>query len=240
MVKRQKNFKLKQAKGFTLIELMLATSLLMMVMFSGYYAYSLYSQKWQKRVQVFWKNTEQAVALDTINKVTNAAVPYVVNGERNQASIYFKGTAHSLSFVSSSALFSNTPALVEFELEAIEGSDTYQLIYKEHDFSEQLLLNVKHKPEWQHKVILLTGIKELNFSYFGWQTFQQATKQSSSNAFIKEDLRVWYSEHKTHVSRLLPEKIKIDFINSHGHTDFNIALSQHTLSRLMAYIRVDA
>ncbi len=83
------SLKRKVTRGFTLIELMLATSLLMMVMFSGYYAYSLYSQKWQKRVQVFWHGTEQAIALDSLHKVLSSALPYMVNGEddKNDASV---------------------------------------------------------------------------------------------------------------------------------------------------------
>lgn len=52
------------SEGFTLIELMVATSLLMIVMFSGYYAYNLYSKKWQSRVHTFWDKTEDAVALE--------------------------------------------------------------------------------------------------------------------------------------------------------------------------------
>ena len=73
MVKLKTNY-----TGFTLIELMLATSLLMMVLFSGYYAYSLYTQKWQKRVDTFWQGTNDAIGIETVNKLLVATIPYVL------------------------------------------------------------------------------------------------------------------------------------------------------------------
>lgn len=226
-------------KGFTLIELMIATSLLMMVMFSGYYAYSLYSQKWQKRVQVFWHNTEQAIALDSLHKVINSALPYIVNGKDDKAVIYFKGSNSHVSFISSSAIFSAEPALVQLSLEALAGSNNYNLIYQEQNIKHNLVLDIEHQALWQHEIILLNNIADFNLSYFGWQSFIDATKQLNSDLLVKEDTRSWYRNHQSSVSRLLPDKIQVSFTSEKGFSNFQIALSQNSLYGLLIYLRED-
>ena len=232
------NLKKKQT-GFTLIELMLATSLLMMVMFSGYYAYSLYSQKWQKRVQVFWQGTEQAIALDSLHKVLNSAMPYMVNGKDDKACVYFKGSNTSISFVSSSAIFSAEPALVHLQIEAMPNSSNYNLIYQEQSIKHNLVLELDHQAQWQHEIVLLANITDFNLAYFGWQSFDSAIKQVNSEAFMKEDTRTWYQNHQGNISRLLPEKIKISYSSKRGRSDFQIAFPQHSLFSLLTYIRED-
>jgi len=230
--------KIKHNKGFTLIELMLATSLLMMVMFSGYYAYSLYSQKWQKRVQVFWHSTEQATALDSLHKVLTSVLPYIVNGKNDKASIFFKGTNTDVSFITSSAIFSVEPALVQLSLEAIPNSNHYNLLYQEQSIKHSLVLDIDHQAQWQHEIILLSNIADFNISYFGWQSFEQAIKQFNSDTFVKKESPVWYQNHESDISRLLPEQIQVSFINEKGLSDFNIALTQHSIYRLLSYTRV--
>ncbi|MCP4990444.1 MAG: prepilin-type N-terminal cleavage/methylation domain-containing protein [Colwellia sp.] len=232
--------KIHANRGFTLIELMLATSLLMMVMFSGYYAYSLYSQKWQKRVQVFWHNTEQSTALDSLHKVISSAIPYIVNGQDDKAVIYFKGTNTQVSFISNSAVFSNEPALVQLNIEAMAGSNHYNLIYREQSIQHNLVLDIAHQPQWQHEVILLSNIANFNLSFFGWERFGQAVEHVNSDAFVKEDTRTWYQNHESNVSRLLPEKIQVRYSSAKGENGFELALSQHSLFSLLTYMREGA
>lgn len=224
-------------KGFTLIELMIATSLLMMVMFSGYYAYSLYSQKWQKRVQVFWHNTEQAAALDSLHKVMSATLPYMVNGKDNKPCVYFKGSNTSASFISSSAIFSAESALIQLRIETIPDSNNVNLIYQEQSIKYNLVLDIEHQPQWQHQIVLLANVADFNLSYFGWQSFGEAIEQANSEDFVKEDTRNWYQNHQSNVSRLLPEMVKISFTSEKGFSDYKIALPQHSLYRLLTYLR---
>jgi prepilin-type N-terminal cleavage/methylation domain-containing protein len=229
--------KVQRNKGFTLIELMIATSLLMMVMFSGYYAYSLYSQKWQKRVQVFWHNTEQATALDSLHKVISSALPYVVKGKDDKAAIYFKGTNTQVSFISSSAIFSAESALVQLRIEEMVNSNHYNLIYQEQSIKHNLVLDIEHQALWQHEIILLNNITDLNLSYFGWQSFDDVINELNSDAFVIEDTRTWYQNHESNTSRLLPEKLQISFNSEKGRSDFKIAFSQHSIYPLLTYLR---
>jgi len=210
-----------------------------MVMFSGYYAYSLYSQKWQKRVQVFWHSTEQAIALDSLHKVISSAMPYMVNGKNDKACVYFKGTKTSVSFITNSAIFSNEPALVQLRLEEITDSNNYHLIYQEQSIKHNLVLSIEHQAQWQHEIVLLKNIANFSLSYYGWESFAEAVNQLNKDDLVKEATRTWYQNHQSNVSRLLPEKMQISFTSEKGSSSFNLALSQHSLFRLLTYIRVD-
>jgi prepilin-type N-terminal cleavage/methylation domain-containing protein len=227
----------RQYKGFTLIELMIATSLLMIVMFSGYYAYSLYSQKWQKRVQLFWHNTEQATSLDSLHKVIASAAPYIVAGENKKVVVYFKGGNDQVSFVTNSAIFSAEPALIQLHIKAIPDSNYSNLIYQEQSLKHKLVLDITHQPKWQHEIVLLSNISEFALSYYGWLTFEDLTKQMLSDTVIVDTNRSWYKNHQANLSRLLPDKLSIRLVTDQGASEFQIGLSQHSVHNVLAHMR---
>ena len=216
---------------------MLATSLLMMIMFSGYYAYSLYSQKWQKRVQVFWHETEQALGLHSLNKLLISATPYIVSCKNNKPCIYFKGGKEQLSFVSDAAIFSKGPALVQLSLSDNDDNGDYQLIYQEQSINDNLILTLDQQPQWRHQIILMPSINNVNFSYFGWTSYEQALNKLNSDIYNGSEGRTWYQEHLTATMRLLPEIIRISFVSDKGVTDFKMPLSQNSIYRLLTYTR---
>lgn len=236
MVTAQNNRQLN--KGFTLIELMLATALLMMIMFSGYYAYSLYSQKWQKRVDIFWQSTEQAIALDALTKVITSAVPYAINGENKKSYLYFMGTQTSVSFVSSAALFSDNPVVVDLTLVPGKQEGMFDLLYREAN-QNFLLVNLEAQPAWSHEVLLLTDIQNFSFSYFGWETFEQALTQLDDENPSNEDTRKWHFFHDIHKSRMMPEQMQVSFQNEKSETNFTLALTQNSIYPLLTYMRID-
>jgi len=232
----------KTQKGFTLIELMLATSLLMLVMFSGYYAYSLYTQKWQKRVQVFWNDTEHAMALDAINKMMQSVNAYVVKGTDNKSSIYFSATSNKMSFVTYSPLFSQNSALVELSIQDVNG--TSQLIYKERRLQSSPLIaldQIKAGEDWHKKALLLSNLQNISWSFFGWTNFEDALAQSNMAEIndIKES-RQWYTLHDTDQVRVLPLTIQMNIRQKNINSQYLIPLPKNTVFKLISALRVDA
>lgn len=234
-------------KGFTLIELMLATSLLMLVMFSGYYAYSLYTQKWQKRVQFFWQGTEQAMALDVINRMLISITPYVVKCKNNKECIYFSGSTNSMRFVTDSPIYSQNSALVELTIEQVNGS--YQLMYKEHSLHNSALLtldNTFNDDIWQKQSVLLSGLQSIQWSYYGWKSFSDALTQSNisevNDIHKNKDTRLWYFQHDANEIRILPLNIQLKIMTTETSniSEWLIALSNNSIFKLIADLRVDA
>jgi len=234
----------KKTKGFTLIELMLATSLLMLVMFSGYYAYSLYTQKWQKRVQVFWQGTKQSIAINTLNKMLISINSYVINGLNDKECIYFSGSSNTMQFVTGYPIYSKGSALVELTVKDVDGS--YQLIYKEHSVDNLILFNLDNinaDIKWEKQTVLLSNLKDIHWSYYGWTSFSDALAQSNIvEGFNKKDTRQEYSDHDTNKVRILPINIRFTIVtqDSKKNSDWLIELPNNTLYKLISDIRVDA
>lgn len=233
---------LKKSKGFTLIELMLATSLLMMIMFTGYYAYSLYSQKWQKRVDVFWQRTNQGIGLDAVNKLFISTVSYVVKNNDNKESIYFEGDQHHVRFISNSPIFSTGTALVE--LEVVRVGDKERLIYRESNLLNKPVYTLdgfEKITQWQKQAILFKDYSSISWSYYGWTSFADALEQANiAENVVKRELRSSYTEHELTKIRILPVSIYISLVKENNQSIFNIDLPNNTIFTLIANLRNDA
>ncbi|GAA6203362.1 prepilin-type N-terminal cleavage/methylation domain-containing protein [Thalassotalea sp. SU-HH00458] len=233
---------IQKSKGFTLIELMLATSLLMMIMFTGYYAYSLYSQKWQKRVDVFWQGTNQGIGLDAVNKLFISAVSYVVKNNNDKESIYFEGDQQHLRFVSNSPIFSKGTALVE--LEVLRVGDKESLIYRESNLLNKPVFTLdgfEKITQWQKQAILFQGYSSISWSYYGWTSFADALEQANiAGNNQKIELRKFYTKHELANTRILPASVKLHLSKNKNQSLFNIDLPNNTIFLLIANFRNDA
>lgn len=245
MVIKTKPIGLKKHTGFTLIELMLATSLLMMILFSGYYAYSLYTQKWQKRVDVFWQGTQQGIAVDTLQKLMSSALPYVVKNEDDKAQIYFSGNAERIEFVSGSPIFSEQSALVRISVEPL--GESKQLVYREKSLTNFVLIDVNQTDNndaefWDVSTVLITDLSDFEFSFYGWLSFDDAVRFVNAESSIEErdpPEQDWYASHQEKNIRILPENIRVSYVKADRLTEMNVSLPSNTVYELLAVIRKD-
>lgn len=232
-------------KGFTLIELMLASSLLMMIMFSGYYAYSLYSNKWDKRTNEFWENTQSVLGFDTMNRVIESTYPYIINSDKKEPAIYYSASPSQVTFVSHSAIFTKELAIVQ--LKVVDKNDIKMIVYRESSLNELYLLNQADDINWQYQVIIIDNLSYAEFSYFGWEGLTQVLENINSDeeTTIGRETRIiqpmWYSIHDMAVQRIIPIKIKIQLKDLEGkNSDFSLALPENSHEVILRYLREDA
>ncbi len=237
-------------RGFTLIELMLSSALLMVILFAGYYGYSLYTQKWQKRVDYFWQGTRDSLAIDTLNKALASTIAFSVtnnDGAKPQELLYFSGTETKLRFVTNSPIISSGGAIVEVEV--LASPNGYQMVYREKSFNNFVLLDVNQLPPnidqadfWEHELVLLSGFNSITISYFGWKTFEDALSYINLEDEItnKRLDPVWYAEHNPELMRVLPENVNIHFTKADSSTDIIVKLPMLSVYKLIADMRADA
>jgi len=228
----------RKQSGFTLIELMIASSLLMLVMYAGYFAYSLYSNSWQKQSDAFWKTTDQGIKLTSLSRLFEGTMPYIVEDKTKQPSIYFIANKESISFVSNAPIFSQSTALVELQF---IGDN---LIYRESTITSAPLLKQDENRLWQHSIILLENIYQGEFTFYGWKNMQQLRDYELQQ---EEQLRGqapitpnWYNEHLMESIRILPLSIALTFSDKTlQKTSLTFIPPQHSQHTLFRYIRED-
>lgn len=233
---------IRKAKGFTLIELMLASALLMTVMYAGYFGYSLYSQKWQKRVDIYWQSTKQGIGLDALNKLFISASKYIVKNDIGREGIYFEATAKTIKFVSSSPIFSPGPSLVLLEIR--ENNGLKQIIYKEMSLSNQplyLLSDLENMQQWEEEAVLLDNLTEATWSFYGWTSFQDALAQVEINETAgRQELRKDYQLHDVNKIRVFPVRVNFSLQQASNVSNFSIEMPNHSVFSVIANFRNDA
>jgi len=224
--------------GFTLIELMIASSLLMLVLYAGYFAYSLYNNSWQKQSNAYWKAADQGIKLNSLTRVISSAQPYIVEDINQKPSVFFEGSNKTIRFVSTATIFSEGIGLVEL---AIVNN---QLIYRESNIEQSPFLKQDELREWQHNVVLLTDIKNTGFNFFGWEGLNQLQEhklqleaQTRTQVMVKP---AWYERHEMKDRRVFPILISFKFTNKlEQEISINFKISQHSQFALFRYLRID-
>lgn len=232
-----------KSKGFSLIELMIATSILSFIMFSGYYAYSLFSDGWNKRVSYYWQTSQNAIGLEALIRALESSTPYMVNNVQNKASILFDGRESELVFVSNSSIFNQGSALIELSLVNSEG--VTQLLYQEKELNNQPLLDWgAHHIEWEHSIVLISNVTEFRFSYFGFSHFDNAVRGYNIYEGISREttagLLDWQDKYDINTHRILPMKVNLQYKTLSGKsTDLTIDLPEHSVRNVLRYMRED-
>lgn len=244
MVVKPRGFR-KKTKGFTLIELMLASALLMTVLYAGYYAFSLYSSKWDKRVNVFWNQTKEGIALNTVVRLLQSSSKYVTSTTQNKQALLFDADQQFIRFVTETPIYSRGTAIVELRIETSQSGIQKQLLYRELDISGKPLLQYSDKIaedfQWQHSRVLLSGYQHISWQFYSYEAFEQALSLfDSSENTNRTELREYRDSHSFEVMRILPDVVKIDVSNDKGVSNIKISLPNNSLSTLVANMRVDA
>ncbi|MBU2891944.1 prepilin-type N-terminal cleavage/methylation domain-containing protein [Colwellia sp. D2M02] len=229
--------KKKHQSGFTLIELMIASSLLMLVMYAGYFAYSLYSNSWKKQSYAFWQATDKGVNLTSLTRVIEATHPYIVDNINDNSSLYFIATPHHIRFVSKSPIFADEAAVVELQL---VGSS---LVYRESTLLKAPLFNQHEQREWQHSIVLLNYLTAARFEFFGWDNLEQLQHyELQRDNLLHDEAPIepqWYNQHQMEERQLLPLSISLTYSVKGGQElSIPFQLPQQTQHALYRYIGI--
>ena len=222
--------------GFTLIELLIASSLLMLVLYSGYFGYAQFTERWEKRVDFYWQQTNDNLGLATLVRVIESAAPYVVELENNKNALFFTGKEGTITFISDSPLFSEGSAVVNVDV--VQRGELHSVIYRETSLTSLLLTSTQQEIPWEYEVILSEQLNNLRFNFFGWESLTQAIAanfQDSNNAAA-----TWYDEHNIKRRQILPNKIRLSFYDDKlAINELTIDLPENSYQALIIYLRED-
>lgn len=198
---------MRQTKGFTLIEVLIAMLLLSIVMFIGSLSFSVFSQRWQKDMGHFTLQAEQAKKFFLLQRTIQGISNYFVLDAKKNPVYFFLGSPGHLVFVTNRPIFAaEGQALVRLSVLPLEGGKQ-QLVYQETDFTKSPLFSLSPLPAPGNTLVLLTA-ERIRFNYFGWENLEAKASFYDDEIFTKQT-PIWQDEYLSQLTSILPNAINI-------------------------------
>jgi prepilin-type N-terminal cleavage/methylation domain-containing protein len=129
----------RAVKGFSLLEMLVAVTVLSMVIGISTYAYAIFVRQWDGHLGRFDDAQAQYQRLEWLAAALEDTLPYVVRDDEGELGFYFLGRDEGLTLVTMSPIFGvGEPALIRLFREPDEG-DAWRLVYEEAPFAGTLL-----------------------------------------------------------------------------------------------------
>lgn len=201
------NARRDRSLGFTLIEVLIALVILMGLMFTANYSYSLYTQYWHGRIGNFDQTLFYYRGLLQLKETLDSSIPYIVRGgEGVKETFYFLGRTEGFTVVTAAPIFATTvndAAVVRVFSE--RKGDGYQLVYEEAPLSDKVLINIDQQLDFRYRTVLMVSQYPIKFEYFGWSSMEHKVRPNGK----PESLPSWRAQYDAATTRVQPKKVKI-------------------------------
>lgn len=196
--------KYDKSKGFTLIELMIAISILTLLLFTGSYSYGLLSERWDKELGHFNAAATNSKNLELTQRLLEGIQSFVIVDDKKKPSFFFIGNEKSLLAVSQEGLFSGGSAEI-FRLTVVETeTGLFDLVYQSRSTKNFILKGTNQIVEFDKKLILFKGLVGISFEYFGWRHMFEKTDDEGRG--FKP---LWLNAYSGIESQYMPERIRL-------------------------------
>jgi prepilin-type N-terminal cleavage/methylation domain-containing protein len=203
-------------KGFSLLEMLVAITVLSMVIGLSTYAYAMFTRQWEGHLGRFDEAQAQYQRYEWLAAALEDTLPYMVRDDNGAAGFYFLGRDEGLTLVTMSPIFGvGEPALIRVFREADDGN-AWRLVYEEAPFAGTLLAHPDQRMEFRHRLVIARGLPLPAFRYFGWSNLQSSL--SDGGPLSAE--RAWFGEYDGLQRHYHPEKIELRIGN--GATVFSV------------------
>lgn len=177
--------------GFTLIELLIATAILAMMLTLASYSFALFTRHWDGLQGGFYRARGEVQRVDLLDVALGSTIPWVVRESTGRIGFYFLGREEGFTFVSASPIFDDRgPAVVRILKEPDPAGDGWQLAYEEAPLRGIRLQDAEQVLPFNRRVVLMTGLSELDFAYFGWLNASERNMPIELGAVPPQ----WYEE----------------------------------------------
>jgi general secretion pathway protein J len=193
---------LKRQSGFTLLELLLALSILSVILVVILGALRITVRAWEKGENVLSVQQRSRTILDQLDRqLSSAAV--LMSGQEDQPLVTFAGDSRSVEFTSSLPLVSKIqfgPVHVKYEIETGPGGKKRLLLYEKTITAEDYLSEnqLRHDADG---LAFTGGLEDLRFDYLG----------DAGNGPVLNWTSSWQPEEPTD----LPRAVRITYTDGH-------------------------
>lgn len=156
--------------GVTLVELLIAMAISTLIIGLATFSFSLFTRDWKGRTTGFDREAAQAQRLDLLTGALDAAVPWVVRGQRGRYGYYFLGRPEGLTLVSADPVFGGgAPAVIRVFREN-DPDGKLQLVYEQASLAGMILSEADQILPFKNRMVVVKGLRKIEFRYYGWES----------------------------------------------------------------------
>ena len=202
-------------RGFTLIEVMIATLILGIVLAIAVRAGSNFTALWQKDSRLFARELDSARYRMLLSQAIEAACGYhvkVPSGWSDQRHVpFFKGAPQAMTFVTLSSFFNHgAPAAARLYARPGEGGD-YDLVYQEASLDSFFIETWAEPITYSRQAVIEAGLSGLRFRYYG-----VVDQKLNAGGRSVTEIYQWGSRYSGKETGRLPDKIEIELARAEG------------------------
>lgn len=194
--------------GFTLVELLIATSILMVVLATAMYGYQLYQRQWQRNLSHIQHNYQQFRSFELVSSALQGIVPYMVR-HQDSHSFYFLGKEEGFTAVTVNPVFTpGFPAVIRVFRER-QTDGRYRLVYEEASLSGAALITPEQQLPFAHRLVFAEQQTSVVFSYYTQPDLINSIDVSDDGESA-EIIYKWLNEHDALTAKTHPQLIMIN------------------------------
>ena len=197
----------RKSRGFTLVELLISFTIVMMILGIGFQGYRLYSNSWKKDLSQFSSTFEAYKTQDLFTLAVRGIIPYMVKAGDKQG-FYFLGREEGFTAVTLSPMFNAGASAVIRVFKEPLPNGKFQLVYEEASLMGIVLVSPDQELPFQHRQVIMADLPAIEFGYFGIKSRQSLFDAISSS---EGDIPApeWHSAYDGLQAELNPAKVRI-------------------------------
>jgi prepilin-type N-terminal cleavage/methylation domain-containing protein len=204
------------SKGFSLIELLVAMSIMSMTLLISSMGYSFFMERWQKNLGQFDKSAQLAKKLVLTQQALQSVFPYILRDDNGEPAIYFEGQEDGFITVTQRPFFSSgKPSMIRLSI--VQNTDfSFGLVYEEAQMTVPLT-KIVQQHVFNRKVRLIDHLTDIKFSYLGHEDINSRTN--------KGQLKWWQSFNGLN-RQILPQAIRLTMKIEDKEEEIDFLLNQ--------------
>lgn len=198
--------------GFSLVELLVAMTLLAAIVAISGFAFQQFSRYWDGRLGAFDASFSEMRNGWLLTQVISRVQPYAVVNQQGLPRFYFEGNRNGFVAVSGESLsVPNAAAVIRLSL--IENNDrTFDLVYEEAVMNDFPLTRLTQALAFSPPVTLFTKLRDPSFEYFG----PIALENEAARADAAQPDR-WSSDYNSAVTGRHAKIVRAKWLNDGGY-----------------------
>ncbi|TMO67096.1 prepilin-type cleavage/methylation domain-containing protein [Pseudoalteromonas aurantia] len=191
---------MNKPSGFTLIEMLIVTTLLTLVLYTGNYVYYQLYSRWDKQLGDFEEVARVTKVSMQLDSLMSGIQPFVIRTPDDIPVFFFEGNESTLLAVSSTGIIHNREPVV-FRLGTKVEKDRISLTYQSLPLSSLILNSTTQEIVFSTSITLLQDVEEFKFRYHGWRSLELKS--------ARQGVPIWSDKYSGISQRLTPHNIEL-------------------------------